>query len=70
MFDGNTVPYKRHTIIQSSHLGEQLEKLHLKNYMCRVAPLYIKNMYPSMKLRLILAAIHHFSIDFIEENLE
>ncbi len=60
--------YSKHTIIQSSHLKVQLEKLEIKWGDVTIASLDIVNMYPSVKYKLIKKAIEYYSQGFDEEE--
>ena len=49
------------TIIQSSHLKIELDKLNLRGDNCSIASLDIVKMYPSIQNKLIRKAIDYYS---------
>ena len=68
--DSNGVVYYQRKISQTSHLKDQLEELSLNSNDATLVSLDIKNMYPSLKYKLILAAITHYSHGFDEKDNE
>eukprot|EP00957_Ditylum_brightwellii_P203765 15336091-Ditylum_brightwellii.AAC.1 len=67
VLDEHGVNYAKYTIIQSSDLKEKLE---LKRNKVTLMSLDIVNMYPSVRVKLIRKALHHYAKDLPEEAKE
>ena len=61
IFDDNEVNYMERTIIQASDLKEELEKLGITSNNTTIVSIDAEAYYPSIKLKLVRKAIHHFS---------
>ena len=60
ILDQNNVDYQRKTIIQASHLKEQLEELPIRRSQHAVMSIDAEKMYPSIKFNRIELAVNHF----------
>eukprot|EP00957_Ditylum_brightwellii_P014907 1124631-Ditylum_brightwellii.AAC.1 len=65
---GNKVNYNRFTIVQSSDLKEKLEALGLTKDDAMMMSLDIKNMYPSVRVKLIKKALEFYSRNLSPED--
>eukprot|EP00957_Ditylum_brightwellii_P057822 4385019-Ditylum_brightwellii.AAC.1 len=68
ILDNNKANYSRFTIIQASDLKERLEELAVKRSDVTMMLLDIKNMYPSVRLKLICKAPTYYSCALSEED--
>lgn len=68
IFDAKKVDYAKRTINNSSHLKKLLEDLDITRGEYTVSALDIKDMYPSIKFKLIETAIDFYSINFNEDE--
>ena len=60
ILDRNKVNYQRKTIIQASHLKEQLEELPIRRSQHTVISIDAEKMYPSIKFNQIELAVNNF----------
>eukprot|EP00957_Ditylum_brightwellii_P195404 14888176-Ditylum_brightwellii.AAC.1 len=63
VLDDHRVNYAKHTIVQSSDLKEKLEQCGLKKNKVTLMLLDIVNMYPSIRVKLILKALNYYARD-------
>ena len=61
IFDNNNIDYGKHTIVQASHLKQQLESLQLKKDDVTIASMDVKDMYPSIKYDTVQKAIDFYA---------
>ena len=60
ILDKNKIDYSKKTIIQASHLKDQLEKLDIKKSQNTIMSIDAEKMYPSVKFIQIVNAVNYF----------
>ena len=68
IFDKSGINYMAKTIVQASDLKEKLESLDLKEQDTTIASIDVEDFYPSVKAKLVKAAIRDFAQDLPEEE--
>jgi len=68
IFEKRGIKIMKRTIVQSSHLKIELDKLNLRGDNCSIASLDIVKMYPSIQNCLIRKAIDHYSENLSTED--
>lgn len=69
IMDRNNINYSRKTIVQASHLKEQLEDLNIRNSTHTIVSMDIEVMYPSVSYNMVKTAVNYFLKDCPEEDL-
>ena len=68
IIDEAGVKYARKTIVQACDLKSTLEKLDLKRNKSTIMSLYIKDMYPYIRYKVVERAIFYFARNLGEEK--
>lgn len=70
IFDKTGVNYKSKTIIQASHLKEQLESLNINKQQDTIFSLDIEAMYPSVKFKVVKRAVEYYAQELASNDKE